>query len=372
VQFLVSFRGAEGVEKKPSSFRAFVLGQPRDDDRREVRRPFGLAVREGVVYVCDAAANLVARFDFRARSYRILGTGGLGKLRKPVTVAIDEAGLKFVADTLRQQVVVFGPDDAYVNAFSLPDSGKPVDVAVRGNELYVLDNDKTPQVVVLDRTSGRVLRTFGSLGAEEGQFNLPSAIAIGPTGDVFVSDTLNFRIQRLTREGKVVWARGQAGRRLGEFGRPKGIAVGPDGVIYVAEAAMELVQMFSPEGQILMHLGGPGDAPGALTLPATVAVDRTSIPDFQRYVYPGFAVDYLLFVTSQFGPPRVSVYAFGRFPEGHLPPASAIKALPVPEDAGDTFGPGTPRSDTPTPSAPGGGQDQDRGDAEAGPPEKKE
>ncbi len=352
IQFLASFNGADDVEKeKRGSFRAFVLGEKTDDQFRTIVRPYGIAARDGVIYVCDPGANDLVCLDLRSGDYRTLGRGGLGNLRKPVNVAVDEAGYKFVADTVRRQVVVFGPQDTYVEAFSLPGGGRPVDVAVRGAELYVLDNDKTPQVVVMERASGKVLRTFGSFGPEEGQFNLPTGIAVGPEGNIYISDTMNFRIQKLTKDGKFVWAKGEAGRRIGQFARPKGISVGPDGTVYVVDAATQLVQMFDKDGRILMHLGGPGNTGGALDLPASVAVDATSISDLQEYVYQDFAVSYVVLVTSQFGVRRVNVYAFGSFPDGKMPPAGAIETLSPPTAAEDSFG---PQTETDTPPEPQG------------------
>ncbi len=361
VQFLTAFGGADDVEARKGGFRAFVIGTDiAGKAAREVGRPHGIAVRDGVVYVCDTNANQIARLSFREKAYSTFGASGVGKLRKPVNIAVDEAGYTFVADTLRQQVVVFGPDSAYVSAFALPDAGRPVDVAVHGNELFVLDNDKTPQVVVLERTTGKVLRTFGSVGAGRGQLNLPTSIAVTVNGEVCISDTLNYRVQKFTADGQLVWEQGEAGRLLGQFARPKGIAVGPDGIVYVVEAAMELVQMFNDKGQLLMHLGGPGDGPGALTLPAAVAVDQTSIADFQQYIYPRFAVDYLVFVTSQAGPRRINVFALGSFPEGYTPTEGTIKALPPPPTTEDNFGPDAPRGaagGAVAPTAPKAGPD---------------
>jgi hypothetical protein len=121
---------------------------------------------------------------------------------------------------------------------------------------------------------------------------------------------------------------------LGQFGRPRGISVGPDGIIYVVDGATEIVQMFDPDGKTLMRFGGPGNAPGALGLPATVAVDTTSLPYFQQYIHKDFKAKYLLFVSSQYGAHLVSVYAFGSFPEGYKLSESQIESLPPPEDQG--------------------------------------
>jgi len=327
VQFLTWASGADQVEPARGTFAQFVLGDEPVVERA-INKPYGIAARDGVVYVCDTKGLALCRLDFKKQTYGVLGVQGPGRLRKPLNVAIDPLGYKFVVDSERKQVVVFDPQDRYATAFDVPAPAHPVDVAVHGNELYVLDNDDTCQIVVLDRTDGKVLRTFGGPGGEPGQFKIPNSLAVGPDGSVYVCDTHNWRIQKLTREGQPVWVRGTPGYTLGRFGRPRGLRVGPDGIIYVADGATEIVQMFDPEGQVLMRFGGPGNVPGALGLPATVALDATSVPYFQKYVHPDFRVQYLVFVTSQYGAHLVSVYAFGSFPEGYVLQESQITRLP--------------------------------------------
>jgi len=108
---------------------------------------------------------------------------------------------------------------------------------------------------------------------------------------------------------------------------------------------MELVKMYNTEGQLLMFFGGPGGTPGALELPAAVAIDTTSIPYFKQYFHEDFTPKYLLFVTSQYGPRAVSVYAFGSFPEGYRLSESDVTTLPsLP----------TPGSPQPAPGPAGG------------------
>ncbi len=327
VQFLTWASGADEVEPPRGSFEQFILGE-EPQARRAINKPYGIAVRDGVVYVCDTKGLCLCRLDFKQRTFSILGASGPGRLRKPLNIAIDPLGYKFVVDSVRKQVVVFDPQDRYATAFDVPAPCRPVDLALYENEIYVLDNDATCQVVVLDRTSGEVLRTFGGPGGEPGQFKIPNSIAVGPDGSVYISDTHNWRIQKLTRDGKPIWTKGGPGYRLGQFGRPRGIRVGPDGIIYVVDGATEIVQMFDPEGHVLMRFGGPGDEPGALGLPSTLAIDTTSIPYFRSYVHDKFDVKYLLFVVSQYGKRLVNVYAFGSFPEGYELPQSQIRTIP--------------------------------------------
>jgi streptogramin lyase len=361
VQFLTWASGSAEVEETKSSFEEFILGEEREPFQR-IRKPYGVAARDGVVYVCDTKGLCLCRLDFKDKTYSVLGVHGPGQLRKPINVVIDPVGYKFVADPIRKQIVVFGPDDDYVTAFNIPKPCHPVDVAIWENELYVLDNDDTCQIVVLDRQTGEVLRTFGGPGQGPGQFKIPSSLCFGPDGFLYVSDTLNWRIQKLTRDGEAVWTKGTAGYRLGEFGRPRGVRVGPDGVVYSADAATEIIQMLNSDGEVLMHLGGPGSVPGALVLPSTLAIDATSLPYFKQYVHEDFNAEYLLFVASQFGQHLISVYAFGSFPEGYKLSEAEIATLPKisPEESmGPVEGPGMEGGATDRPGEEQQPQDQD-------------
>jgi hypothetical protein len=72
------------------------------------------------------------------------------------------------------------------------------------------------------------------------------------------------------------------------------------------------VQIFDRQGQLLLFFGAGERGPGTLLLPAQVVVDYDSLPFFREYVAPDFEVEYLLFVTSQFGERLVNVYGFGK------------------------------------------------------------
>ncbi len=179
VQFLTWANGASQIEPEQSWLEEFILGE-EVGGTRAIDKPYGVAARDGVVYVCDTKGLCLSRLDFKNRTYSVLGHRGPGRLRKPINIVIDPMGYKFVADPVRKQVVVFGKDDEYITAFDIPEPCHPVDVALYENELYVLDNDETCQIVVLDRSTGKVIRTFGEPGGEPGQFKIPGSLCIGP------------------------------------------------------------------------------------------------------------------------------------------------------------------------------------------------
>ncbi len=345
IQFLTWASGAQQLESQRTGFQSFVLGE-EPLQAQVIQKPYGLAARDGVVYVCDTKGLSLCRLDFKNHTFSALGTSGPGRLKKPINVAIDSLGYKFVVDPERKQVVVFGPEDVYVTAFDVPAPSHPVDLAVYGNELYVLDNDEDPQIVVMDRKSGNVLRTIGGPGGEDGQFKVPNSIAVGADGSIYISDTHNWRIQKLSPTGEPIWVKGEPGYVLGKFGRPRGIRIGPDGIVYVVDGATEIVQMFDSDGKVLMRFGGPGKLPGSLGLPSTVAIDATSIPYFQQYIHKSFQVEYLLFVASQYSERLINVYAFGAFPPGFKMEESEIQSIepvPIQEGIGPVRGDETPK-----------------------------
>ncbi len=348
IQFLTWASGAEEVEPQRDGFESFILGEELRGGRR-INKPYGIAVRDGVAYVADTKGLCLCRLDFKNGTYGKIGVRGPGRLRKPINVAIDSLGFKFVVDAERKQVVVFDPQDQYTTAFDIPEPSRPVDLAIYKNELFVLDNDDSPEILVLDRSTGKIRRRFGAAGGEPGQFKIPNSLCVDQSGFLYVSDTHNWRIQKLTRNGEPVWVKGTPGYQLGQFGRPRGIRVDPDGIIYLVDGATEIVQMFDADGQTLMRFGGPGDAPGALGLPSMLAIDRTSIPYFRKYVHEKFTVKQILFVVSQYGRRLINVYAMGAFPKGFKLTESelgTIPALPVEEGIGPVDGNDTDKEPT--------------------------
>jgi uncharacterized protein (TIGR03663 family) len=124
------------------------------------------------------------------------------------------------------------------------------------------------------------MKIFGLEGTAPGEFARPRALAAGPGGTLFVADTNNHRIQRISPEGEVlnVWGR-FADRRQGDapggtFNEPWGIAAAPDGSVYVADTWNHRIQRFTAEGEFLTMFGfeGQGETLDAFWGPREVAV----------------------------------------------------------------------------------------------------
>lgn len=136
----------------------------------------------------------------------------------------------------------------------------------------------------LDKDGKHVL-TVGGEGNADGQFaNGPGGgvwgIAVAPSGDVYVADTWNHRVQRFDAEGRFKAKFGSqalvqnAADAQGQFFGPRGIAIAPDGSLLISDAGNHRVQRFDPDGRLLAVYGGRGAGDGLFSEPVGVATDR--------------------------------------------------------------------------------------------------
>jgi DNA-binding beta-propeller fold protein YncE len=301
-QFLASFSSPLDVSSGTSGFRNFVFGGEDKEDHL-VEKPYGVAIHEGAIYVVDTRGSGWAVFDLANRKSAVVRPKGGGTLKKPINIAIDDDGTRYVTDTERDQVVVYDRQNRFLKAYGEPGEFKPVDVSIAGDRLYVTDV-MHHKVHVLDKSTGNTLLSFG-------EFNNPTNLSVAADDTLYVVDTINFRVQQFTLEGEFIRQFGEPGAVPGTFSRPKGISVDRDGYIYVVDAAFENVQVFAQDGGALMFFGAPGNDRDNINMPTVVKLDYDNVSYFEKYIAPDFDVEYLVLVASQFGNNKVAVFGFG-------------------------------------------------------------
>jgi hypothetical protein len=268
-----------------------------------------LAVTTVVVNCGEAGLSLVAgqlggpgNFDGTGSDARFLGIHG---------VAVDAGGNVYVADTPDQTIrkvtssgvvtTVAGVAGAVGSADGSTAAarfGNPRDVAFDGaGNLYVADNGNhtirriTPAGVVTT-----VAGTAGSAGSLDGtggaaRFRFPAGIATDRTGNVYVADTGNSTIRKVTPLGVVTTIAGTAGTdgsqdgtgSAASFHNPSGLATDTAGNIYVADTGNSTIRKVTPAGAVttLAGLAGmPGRTDGTASaarfyFPEGVATDPT-------------------------------------------------------------------------------------------------
>lgn len=194
------------------------------------KSPIGVALNEkGEVFVSDSELGYVARLDSKGIP---LGTIGKQELIRPTGIAWDHStGMLFVADTYAHDIKVF--------------------------------DDK-----------GALIRIIGKRGEGKEGLNFPTYLAYAK-GKLYVSDSLNARVQVFSAGGEYVGGFGKRGLYVGNFTHPKGISVDSYGNIYVVESYYDYILIFNQKGQFLLPIGGSGSKPGKLYLPAGIWTDKS-------------------------------------------------------------------------------------------------
>jgi DNA-binding beta-propeller fold protein YncE len=135
-------------------------------------------------------------------------------------------------------------------------------------DLYVTDRSQRVSVI---SPAGKVLRRWGKPGSKPGEFRFASVdpsnpadihekIAVGRNGLVYVSDSGNGRVQVFTAAGRFVRQLGGFGSGRAKFLSPYDLVVDTAGDVFVADDDLGTLTKFSPEGKLVWRIGGSGSA----------------------------------------------------------------------------------------------------------------
>lgn len=257
----------------PSAFRRLVTkitGRRKDTG---FQKPYGVVADDrGRVFVSDTGWGDVLVFDKAEKSFRFLGGEGQGALSKPAGITVDGRGHVFVADLGLALVMEFDADLGFVRSYGSGVFVRPVGVAVDDATGTLWASDTKRHVLDAFEVGGGHLRTLGERGQEDGNFNFPTNLDVGPDGNLYVVDSMNFRIQVLGPDGTFVRKWGKNCDVYGCLAKAKGVSVAPDGRVFVVDAAFNMVQIFDADGTMLLFFGGHGNLPGRVVLPAGIHV----------------------------------------------------------------------------------------------------
>ena len=137
---------------------------------------------------------------------------------------------------------------------------------------YVAD---TPNHTIRKMTPKGVVTTIagqaGRPGSADGnglaaQFKYPTGITIDKKGVLYITDSANFTVRKISPSGEVTTLAGTAGvdgwldgeGKLARFSRPMGIAVSAQGDVYVTDAFNHCVRKITPNGFVTTLAGRPG------------------------------------------------------------------------------------------------------------------
>lgn len=202
---------------------------------------------QGTILVFHRGASPILEFDVAGKFLRSLGA-----------VSISEGKVTAIAPENRAPggsgyTVVYGPAGCHACG------AHSIRVDKQGSIWIV---DAAAHVVYKTDSDGNVLMQLGEKGAsgtDRSRFNLPTDVAFGPDGAIYVSDGYgSARVVKFSSEGDFLLEWGTRGVGPGEFGLPHNLAIDAEGRVYVTDRDNQRIQVFDPDGRFLDEWQGVG------------------------------------------------------------------------------------------------------------------
>ncbi|MCL6570372.1 MAG: 6-bladed beta-propeller [Bacillus sp. (in: Bacteria)] len=176
---------------------------PQASKDKKVSAPAALRIIDKKVYVTDIKANKVYVFDINGKVLLEFGKPGTneGEFNAPNGITADDEGNIYVVDTGNQRVQIFNKTGKFVKIINGSEKGKGTSIFVnpRGIDIdsrgimYVVSN-LTHVVYGFDK-DGKKIFQLGGMGEQNGQFYLPNGLYVDKNDNVFITDTVNIRVQ---------------------------------------------------------------------------------------------------------------------------------------------------------------------------------
>ena len=239
------------------------------EEKVTLKRPQSGAVdAQGRIYVTDVSNHAVFVFDQSLGKLLIWEMAQeTRKFVTPIGIAAGAGASILVADADLAQVFRLDLEGKPIGSFGKGILKRPTGLArdAKRGRVYVADTH-AHDIKVFDDT-GALLEVMAQRGDGENELNFPTHLAFG--GDrLYVTDTMNARVQIFDADGKNVGTLGKRGLYFGNLTRPKGVTVDSSGNVYVIESYYDNLLVFNQQGEFLLSIGGAGQQVGEFYLPA--------------------------------------------------------------------------------------------------------
>jgi sugar lactone lactonase YvrE len=265
--------------------------------------PSGIAIdKAGNLYVADSGNHRIRKISPTGEVSTIAGSGATGEMgggfadgqgsaalfREPSDIAIDAAGNLYVAENSKNQRIrkISPTGEVSTLAGSKKDYTDSTGSAARFHSPFGTVTDKAGNLYVADSENHRIRKISPTgevstlAGSEEGyadgrgsaaKFNSPSGIAIDAAGNLYVADKNNHRICKISPTGEVSTLAGSEEEHTdgtgsaARFHSPFGIAIDKAGDLYIADN--NRIRKVTPKGEVSSFVGGKkgyADGPGSV------------------------------------------------------------------------------------------------------------
>ena len=222
----------------------------RGSKNGEFKYPFGVAFDDNnELYVTDSYNHRVQKFNSNGNYILQFGGKGIGegKLNHPVGIASHQDKV-YVADRENNRISVFQSDGKFCSIIGEGQLSQRFDIAVNINS-EIPAADWGLHCVYIFTLGGHYIGKI-TLRMEIGRLELkePCSLITDSNGYILIADTsaYNHCISIFDKIGNCICSFGSKGTNDDQFKFPRGIAIGPNGNIYISDAGNNRVQIFPP------------------------------------------------------------------------------------------------------------------------------
>ena len=242
--------------------------------------PWGVAVTKNEeIVVAEQGAHRITILNKKGKKVKSFGTNGTkaGQITFPYGVAISHDGHVLVTDSHRLQKLTFEGDCVKSVGSSKIGNGPlqfnyPMGITVHPTtgQIFIADaNNHRIQVLNKDLTYSH---TFGKKGSSPEQFNHPCDVTFDNEGYLYVADYINHCIKKFTSTGQYVSTFSSHGSNPGQITRPSSIII-DNNLLYVSEEGNHRISIFDTNGCFIHCFGKSGSGEGEFVNPRGITVD---------------------------------------------------------------------------------------------------
>ena len=245
-----------------------------------LNRPFGVVVTKNEeIVVAECNANRITILNKEVKNVKSFGRRGTqeGQFTNPRGVAISQDGHILVTDNHRLQKLTFEGDCVKSVGSSETGNGplqfnSPVGITVHPTtgQIFVADtNNHRIQVLNQDLTYSH---NFGKKGSSPEQLNQPWDVTFDNEGYLYVADFSNHCIKKFTSTGQYISRFSSEGSNLGQITNPTSIII-DNNLLYVSEYGNNRTSIFNTNGRFIHSFGKYGSGEGEFNSPCGITVD---------------------------------------------------------------------------------------------------